>query len=815
MYDHEKIESKWQKKWEESGIFHTPNHSDKPKYYSLVMFPYPSGTLHVGHVKNYTIGDVVSRYKRMRGYNVMNPFGYDSFGLPAENAAIAHGNIHPEDWTRSNIKTIRNQIKKLGISYDWDRETITFEESYYKWTQWIFLKLYERGLAYKKSGPVNWCPSCKTVLANEQVVDGKCERCGTPVVIKQLDQWYFKITNYAEELDAFIDKLTGWPDNVKIMQRNWIGKSIGAEVTFKIKESGKTLKIFTTRPDTLWGVTFMAVAPESPLLSELTSISKQNEVEEFLTKINSTENRFERFSADAPKEGVFLGTHAINPVNGEEIPIYVANYILYEYGTGAIMAVPAHDARDYAFAKKYSLPIREVVEGGNQLPYDGDGILKNSGPFSGMKNREAMDKIIAYLEEKKIGKRTVNYKLRDWLISRQRYWGAPIPIVYCDKCGIVPVPEKDLPVRLPRDVKFDPTGRSPLSYDERFLHTTCPKCGGPAIRESDTMDTFVDSSWYYLRYVNPKEKDRPFIKEDVDEWLPVDQYIGGVEHAILHLLYSRFITKVLRDGGYLSFDEPFKNLFTQGMIYKDGAKMSKSKGNVVSPDEMVEKYGADTLRLYILFMGPPEKDAEWLESGIEGVYRFIVKLWNLFEFILPLIEKSTETKRDLSDEEYEIRRKLHMTLKKITNDIEGDFRFNTVVSGFMELVNIFSDYVKSTPEKDLNVGLLNEFAHKLVPCLSPFIPHLAEELWEMMGEKPFVANAEWPSYDEDAIKPRKIEVALMVNGKVRSRIVIDAGLSEDEIRKIALNDDKIKGILNGKNPKKVFVASGNVVNIVV
>ncbi len=728
MYDHEKIESKWQKKWEESGIFHTPNHSDKPKYYSLVMFPYPSGTLHVGHVKNYTIGDVVSRYKRMRGYNVMNPFGYDSFGLPAENAAIAHGNIHPEDWTRSNIKTIRNQIKKLGISYDWDRETITFEESYYKWTQWIFLKLYERGLAYKKSGPVNWCPSCKTVLANEQVVDGKCERCGTPVVIKQLDQWYFKITNYAEELDAFIDKLTGWPDNVKIMQRNWIGKSIGAEVTFKIKESGKTLKIFTTRPDTLWGVTFMAVAPESPLLSELTSISKQNEVEEFLTKINSTENRFERFSADAPKEGVFLGTHAINPVNGEEIPIYVANYILYEYGTGAIMAVPAHDARDYAFAKKYSLPIREVVEGGNQLPYDGDGILKNSGPFSGMKNREAMDKIIAYLEEKKIGKRTVNYKLRDWLISRQRYWGAPIPIVYCDKCGIVPVPEKDLPVRLPRDVKFDPTGRSPLSYDERFLHTTCPKCGGPAIRESDTMDTFVDSSWYYLRYVNPKEKDRPFIKEDVDEWLPVDQYIGGVEHAILHLLYSRFITKVLRDGGYLSFDEPFKNLFTQGMIYKDGAKMSKSKGNVVSPDEMVEKYGADTLRLYILFMGPPEKDAEWLESGIEGVYRFIVKLWNLFEFILPLIEKSTETKRDLSDEEYEIRRKLHMTLKKITNDIEGDFRFNTVVSSFMELVNIFSDYVKSTPEKDLNVGLLNEFAHKLVPCLSPFIPHLAEEL---------------------------------------------------------------------------------------
>lgn len=597
------------------------------------------------------------------------------------------------------------------------------------------------------------------------------------------------------------------------MQKNWIGKSTGAEVNFKIKETSKTLKIFTTRPDTLWGVTFMAIAPESPLLAELTSNSKHHEVEDFLTKINSTENRFERFSTDAPKEGVFLGTHAVNPVNGEEIPIYVANYILYEYGTGAIMAVPAHDTRDYAFAKKYSLPIREVVEC-DQLPYAGEGMLKDSGPFTGMKSNEAIDKIIEYLEERKIGKRAVNYKLRDWLISRQRYWGAPIPMVYCDKCGIVPVPEKDLPVKLPRDVKFDPTGKSPLSYDENFLHTTCPKCGGPAIRESDTMDTFVDSSWYYLRYVNPKEQDKPFIKSDVDEWLPVDQYIGGVEHAILHLLYSRFITKVLRDGGYLSFDEPFKNLFTQGMIYKDGAKMSKSKGNVVSPDEMVEKYGADTLRLYILFMGPPEKDAEWLESGIEGVYRFVFKLWNLFENILPLTKNNNGMKRELSDEEYEIRRKLHMILKKITNDIEGAFRFNTVVSGFMELVNIFSDYVKSMPADRLNVALLDEFAHKFVPVLSPFTPHVAEELWEMMGEKPFVTNVEWPSYDEDAIKPRKIEIALMINGKVRSKIVIDADLSEDEIRQIALNNDKIKNALNGKNPKKVFVAAGNVVNIV-
>ncbi|BBJ28505.1 leucine--tRNA ligase [Athalassotoga saccharophila] len=813
MYEPDKIETKWQKRWEESGIFHTPNHSTKPKYYSLVMFPYPSGTLHVGHVKNYTIGDVVSRYKRMRGYNVLNPFGYDSFGLPAENAAIAHGNIHPEDWTRENINKIRGQIKKLGISYDWDREVITYKEDYYKWTQWIFLKLYEKGLAYKKSGPVNWCPSCKTVLANEQVVDGKCERCGTPVVIKQLEQWYFKITDYAEELDAFIDKLTGWPENVKTMQRNWIGKSVGAEVDFKIKESGKTLKIFTTRPDTLWGVTFMAIAPESPLIDELTVPSRRREVDEFLTRINLSENRFERFSSDAPKEGVFLGTHAINPVNGREVPIYVANYILYEYGTGAIMAVPAHDLRDYAFAKKYNLPIERVVSSDVELPYDGNGILENSGPFTGMKNEEAIKKIIEYLEKNGIGRKSVNYKLRDWLISRQRYWGAPIPVVYCEKCGIVPVPEKDLPVKLPRDVKFDPTGRSPLSYDEKFLHTTCPKCGGPAVRESDTMDTFVDSSWYYLRYVNPHEKDRPFVRSDVDEWLPVDQYIGGVEHAILHLLYSRFITKVLRDGGYLSFDEPFKNLFTQGMIYKDGAKMSKSKGNVVSPDDMVEKYGADTLRLYILFMGPPEKDAEWLDSGIEGVSRFVSKLWNLFEEIIPLMNLK-KFERPLTDEEYEIRRKLHLILKKITNDIEGDFRFNTVVSGFMELVNLFSDYVKSTPKEKINVGLIDEFAHKFVPALSPFAPHVAEELWERMGEKPFVANVEWPSYDENAILPRKIEIVIMINGKVRAKETVDANLSDEELKKIALENEKIKGLMNGKTPKKVFIAK-DVVNIVV
>ncbi len=816
MYDHGVIDEKWQRKWEKAGIFHTPQHSEKPKYYSLVMFPYPSGSIHVGHVKNYTIGDVVARYKRMRGYNVLNPFGFDAFGLPAENAAISHGNVHPEEWTKKNINTIRNQIKKLGFSYDWSREVVTCDEDYYKWTQWVFLKLYEMGLAYKKSGAVNWCPHCKTVLANEQVVDGKCERCGTPVVVKQLEQWYLKITDYAEELDVFLDKLVGWPENVKTMQRNWIGKSIGAQVNFKVEESSRILKVFTTRPDTLWGVTFMAVAPESPLLEELTMPEKREEVHEFLAKIKADKNRFERFSSDAPKEGVFLGTHAVNPVNGEKIPIYVANYILYEYGTGAIMAVPAHDSRDYAFAKKYDLPIREVVShNGCELPYEGDGILKNSGPFSGMDNRDAIEKIFQYLEENGMGKKTVNYKLRDWLISRQRYWGAPIPVVYCEKCGIVPVKEEDLPVKLPRDVKFDPTGKSPLSTDEKFLHTTCPKCGGPAIRESDTMDTFVDSSWYYLRYVDPKDTDKAFEKKDVDEWLPVDQYIGGVEHAILHLLYSRFITKALRDAGHLSFDEPFKNLFTQGMIYKDGAKMSKSKGNVVSPDEMVKKYGADTLRLYILFMGPPEKDAEWQDSGIEGVDRFVTKMWNLFEKILPLIQNAESELNvgSLNDTEHELRRKLHTMIKKITDDIEGAFRFNTVVSGFMELTNTFTDYVNSA--KKLNVALLKEFAEKFVPALSPFAPHIAEELWERMGKEPFVTNASWPTYDEEALKARKVKMAVMVNGKIRAHVEVEADLSDEDIIALAMDHQRIKELLNGKKPKKTFVVKDRLVNIVV
>lgn len=578
-YEPSEIEPKWQKYWEEKGLFKTPQRSEKPKYYMLVMFPYPSGTLHVGHVKNYVIGDAVARYKRMRGYNVLHPFGYDAFGLPAENAAIER-KIHPKDWTLDNINTIRRQIKRLGISYDWDREVITCLEPYYKWTEWIFLKLYEAKLAYKKKAAVNWCPRCMTSLANEQVKDGRCERCGTPITIRHLEQWFFKITDYAERLLKDLDKLTGWPEHVKTMQKNWIGESKGAKVKFKVDGLDLDIEIFTTRPDTLWGVTFMALAPESPLVEQIVLPELKHALEHFLVRV-STQDRHRRGSLEAEKEGFFTGRYAINPVNGEKVPIYVANYILMEYGTGAIMGVPAHDQRDYEFAKKYDIPIRQVIKPSEPFDedkaYDGPGVMINSGPLSGTKIPEEMEKVVDWLEEKGLGERSEQYKLRDWLISRQRYWGAPIPIVYCEKCGVVPVPEKDLPVTLPYDVEFLPTGQSPLALKEEFKKTTCPKCGGPATREVDTMDTFVDSSWYFLRYVNPDLEDAPFKKEDVDYWLPVDQYVGGVEHAILHLLYSRFITKVLHDLGYLSFDEPFTNLFTQGMIYKDGAKMSKSK----------------------------------------------------------------------------------------------------------------------------------------------------------------------------------------------------------------------------------------------
>ena len=822
-YNPKEIEPKWQKYWEEHGLFKAQQRSDKPKYYALVMFPYPSGTAHVGHVKNYVIGDIVARYKRMRGYNVLHPFGYDSFGLPAENAAIKSG-AHPKEWTERNISIIRQQIKRLGISYDWDREIATHTEEYYKWTQWLFLKLYEKGLAYKKKAAVNWCPNCKTVLANEQVKDGKCERCGTPVTIKYLEQWFFKITDYADRLLEGLDKLEGWPEHVKTMQRNWIGKSEGAEVDFPVEGMDLKIKIFTTRPDTLWGVTFMALAPESPLVEQIVTEDRRRGLQEFLNKV-SQEDRFARTAEGAEKEGYFLGRYAINPVNGERVPIYVANYILMEYGTGAIMAVPAHDQRDFEFAKKYDLPIKIVIkpkDGSDLNPdemekaFTEKGILTNSDQFSGMSSEEAIPAITKWLEEKGIGKKSVQYRLRDWLISRQRYWGAPIPVVYCEKCGIVPVPEDQLPVKLPFDVKFKPTGQSPLTYHEEFKHTTCPKCGGPAIREVDTMDTFVDSSWYFLRYINPHEDDKPFSVEDVNYWMPVDQYIGGVEHAVLHLMYSRFITKVLHDLGYIDYDEPFTNLFTQGMIYKDGAKMSKSKGNVVSPDEIIEKYGADTLRMYILFMAPPEKDAEWSDAGIEGVYRFVKRLWNVSQRIIDKVKDvKLEGKPKLRNKkEKDLRRKLHQMIKKITQDIEGGFKFNTAISGLMELVNSVSDYINNTSEDEWNLYLLREIIENLILILSPFAPHMADELYNDLGYEGSVMLKEWPKWDEEALKAEEIEIAILVNGKVRDRMTIPADLEEEKVKELALSRERIKKILGENYPKKVFYVRGKIVNIV-
>lgn len=821
-YDYKRIEQKWQENWEKDKLFEITNELDRPKYYALVMFPYPSGTLHVGHVKNYVIGDVVARYKRMKGFKVLHPFGYDAFGLPAENAAIEN-KIHPEIWTKKNINIIRQQIKKLGISYDWSREIATCDEEYYKWTQWLFLKLYEKGLAYKKKGAVNWCPNCKTVLANEQVIDGKCERCGSKVTIKLLEQWYFKITDYAERLLNDLEKLKGWPEHVKTMQRNWIGKSEGAEVDFRIEGTDEVLRVFTTRPDTLWGVTFMALAPESPLVEKLTSVEKKAEVEEFLKKV-SLQDRFKRTATGAEKEGVFTGTYAINPVNGEKIPIYVANYILLEYGTGAIMGVPAHDQRDFEFARKYNIPIRVVIDNPDSPldpekmdeAYTEPGIMKNSGPFDGTSSEKAIDEVINFLENKGIGKRSVQYKLRDWLISRQRYWGAPIPIIYCKNCGVVPVPEKDLPVKLPRNVEFNPTGQSPLQDHEEFKHTKCPICGMDAVRETDTMDTFVDSSWYYLRYVNPHNDELPFVSDEVNKWLPVDQYIGGVEHAILHLLYSRFFTKVLYDFGLVSFEEPFSNLFTQGMIYKDGAKMSKSKGNVVSPDDMIEKYGADTLRMYILFMGPPEKDAEWNDQGIEGVNRFIKKIWNSYQLMLDKIKdiKVGDEVEVRSDIEYDIRRLINVTIKKVTEDIEGDFHFNTAISRMMELTNELYKYLTNVSEDRWNLELLRYVAERFIVILSPFAPHMADELWEQLGMTGFVVQQKWPEYDPEYMKEKTVEMVIQINGKIRDRVSVSPEINEEELKGMVLKREKVKSYIEGKKIKKILVIKNRLVNIV-
>jgi len=818
-YNFKEIEKKWQQKWIEDQSFKTVENDDE-KYYVLEMFPYPSGNIHMGHVRNYSIGDVIARFKKMNGYNVLHPMGWDSFGLPAENAAIERG-IHPNDWTWKNIDNMRRQLKDLGLGYDWDREIATCHKDYYKWTQWMFLKLYEKGLAYKKKSFVNWCPSCSTVLANEQVVDGKCERCKAEVGKKDLNQWFFKITDYAQRLLDDIDKLDGWPDKVKIMQQNWIGRSTGVEVAFKIDGLEKHLKIYTTRPDTIYGVTYMVIAPEHPILKELIKgMPQEKDCLEFIDKIQFL-NEIDRTSTETEKEGVFTGKYVINPLNGEKVPLYIANYVLYEYGTGVVMAVPAHDQRDFDFSKKYNLPIKVVIQPKDEileadklnLAYEEIGYLFNSDIFDGTRSDEAIEKIIEYVEKKGFGKKKINYRLRDWLISRQRYWGAPIPVIYCDECGIVPVKEEELPVILPTDVKFSGAGKSPLLTSDEFGKVQCPNCGKDGKREVDTMDTFVCSSWYYLRYCDAKNSDEIFNKEKVSSWMPVDQYIGGVEHAILHLLYARFFMKSLYDMGYVSHDEPFKNLLTQGMVLKDGVKMSKSLGNTVSPEEIRDKYGADTARMFILFASPPEKDLEWNDNSVEGCFRFINRVWRI-------VNKYTGISKEFSGSRYEKEEKdlnyiINYTIKKVTDDVGGRFNFNTAISSVMELVNAMYAYNDMINDNEKNIQLVNKSMETVIILLAPFIPHVTEELWSITNKDGSVHNQKWPKYEEKALVKDEVEIVLQVNGKLKNKINIPTNISRDEIEKIALANNKISEFISGKNITKVIVVPKKLVNIVI
>ncbi len=817
-YSFKEIEPKWRKHWDKIKLFHADLSKYKNKYYCLMMFPYPSSSLHVGHGRNYIIGDAVARYKMMKGLNVLTPMGWDAFGLPAENAAMKD-NVHPHVSTERNIATMKRQMSQWGVGYDWDKEVNSSRPEYYRWTQWIFLQLFKKGLAYKKHAAVNWCPSCLTVLANEQVINGSCERCDTKVVERDLEQWFLKITDYAQRLLDDMSLLKDWPERVKIMQRNWIGRSEGVQIDFPIVGSKKKLSCFTTRVDTIYGATYMVLAPEHPDVWEFVDKHGPDagKFDKFIQETRA-QKKTERAAAEIEKEGKFTGRYVINPMTNEKIPLWIANYVLMEYGTGAVMAVPTHDQRDFEFARKYGLSMKVVIDNPKsplnvadmKEAYIEDGVMKNSPPFDGLSNKEAIEKISDYMESKKIGKRTVNYKLRDWLISRQRYWGAPIPIVYCDNCGIQPVPEKDLPVLLPEDVEFKPHGESPLKVSNEFVNIKCPKCKGGATRETDTMDTFVDSSWYYLRYLSSKDNKKPFDKEVANKWLPVDQYIGGVEHAILHLLYSRFITKVLYDLKLIGFDEPFGKLFTQGMIIKDGAKMSKSKGNVVSPDDLIERYGADTVRLYTLFIGPPEKDAEWNDRGVEGAYRFLKRLYRLVCDILG--DKQAQGKESREDaEDLELRRMMHATIKKVTVDMEKDFHFNTAISSVMELVNRI--YLVTAKKKKSES--VKEAVKAAIILLSPFVPHICEELWHNIGQKNSIFRAEWPSYNEEMLKAETVTIVVQVNGKVRSRFDVPANATEEELRDVILKDPGIKKWTQDKPPRKFIVVPNKLVNIVV
>ena len=859
-YDPKTIEAKWQAFWETSKLFEVTEQPEKEKYYLLEMFPYPSGNIHMGHVRNYTIGDVVARYKRMRGFNVLHPMGWDAFGMPAENAAIAN-NVHPARWTYDNIDAMGAQLKRLGFSYDWNRELATCNPEYYRWEQWLFLKMYEKGMAYRKESFVNWCEPCQTVLANEQVEAGMCWRCGKPVRQKKLWQWFFRITDYAEDLLVYCDKLPGWPDKVVTMQRNWIGKSMGAEIRFPIEDTDDYMPVFTTRQDTVFGATFMCLAPEHPFALKLAEGTPyESSVSEFVERI-SLQDRSSRGVESYDKEGVFTGIYCINPLTGHRMPIYVANFALMEYGTGAVMSVPAHDQRDFEFAKKYGLDIIVVVKPHNEdldaatmtEAYHGEGIMVNSGHFNGMDNTRAMDEIASYLEERDLGKKTVSFRLRDWGISRQRYWGAPIPMVHCPTCGIVPVREEDLPIVLPEEADILEGGRSPLPFLDSFVKTECPGCGSvEATRETDTMDTFVESSWYFERYCSPNFESGMFDSKAVDYWMPVDQYIGGVEHAILHLLYSRYFTRVLHDLGLVKYKEPFTRLLTQGMVCKETLscpehgfllpeeaegneadrictkcgqkavegrveKMSKSKKNVIEPKALLEKYGADTTRLFCLFAAPPERDLEWREQGVEGGYRFLNRVWRFAWSTMDMVRgvpPFNGSPDELSGKLKDLYKKAHQTIKKVTNDIEDRFRFNTAISAIMELVNMM--YGIDPEDKSIEKAGVMRFAMESVALLlSPIVPHFSEELWEALGHDTHILLEPWPSYMEAALLEDDLLIVVQVNGKLRSRFTVSADADDDTLRELAISDERVKKFIEGKMVKKVIVVKKKLVNIVV
>mgnify|MGYP000293994407 CR=1 FL=1 len=818
-YEFKRIEKKWQNYWEENKSFKTTEDPLREKYYVLEMFPYPSGKLHMGHVRNYSIGDVIARFKHMKGFNVLHPMGFDSFGLPAENAAIKNG-TPPAEWTHRNIEEMETQLRQLGLSYDWEREVQTCDPDYYRWMQWIFIQFFNKGLAYKKENPVNWCPSCQTVLANEQVVDGACERCHTPVGKKNLSQWYFKITDYAERLLGNLKNMHGWPNKVKVMQENWIGKSIGANIDFRIDGTDKILKVFTTRADTLFGCTYMVMAPEHPYIEELVKGTEyEEETYAYIEKVQHMDE-IERTSTVNEKTGVFIGKYAINPVNDKKVPIFISDYVLMGYGTGAIMAVPAHDQRDFDFAKKFDFEIVPVVES-NDPDVDvnnlkealiAEGNMINSGRFDGLNNRKVIPMMVDWLVERKSGEKTINYRLRDWLVSRQRYWGTPIPMIHCDDCGWSPEKEENLPVLLPEDVEFTGKGESPLTTSKSFLECECPRCGKKAKRETDTMDTFLDSSWYFLRYCDPHNEKEIFQKGKVDYWMNVDQYIGGVEHAILHLMYARFFEMALSDLGLVTAEEPFENLLTQGMVNKYGKKMSKSLGNVVSPEEIIEKYGADTARLFILFAAPPEKELDWSDEGVEGSYRFLNRVWRLILESKEKVYNSKDAIKIKSEDDKKLNAKLNATIKKITDDVEKRFNFNTAISSIMELVNELYKYKQNA---NLNIPLFKDAITKLVTILSPFTPHICEEMWQELGNERSLIEAAWPSYDETALVEDVKTIVIQINGKLKERLSMPAGLSKDELAERVRKVPEVVALIKDLNVLKTVAVPDKLVNFVV